>query len=301
MRVLVVGGSGLIGRALVSSLAEDSHQAVVLSRRPDTTAGLPQGVRAVGWDGRTLGAWVDELAGADAVVQLAGESIFGRWTAAKKARLLSSRVDSSRLLAEAFAAVRRRPAVLLQGSAVGIYGDRGDEEVDEETPPGDDFLAGLAVAWEAASAAVEQLGVRRPLARTGVVLAREGGALPKLRLAHSLFAGGPLGSGRQWMPWIHIADEVGALRFLLEHPQATGPFTLVAPEPVRNRDLGRAVGRALHRPSRMPAPAFAVRLLLGELADAMLSGQRAMPLRLQSLGYRFRFPTLALALQDLLA
>jgi uncharacterized protein len=301
VRVLVVGGSGRIGRALVSSLAEDSHQAVVLSRRPEAAGNLPQGVRAAGWDGRTLGAWVEELAAADAVVQLAGESIFGRWTAAKKRRLVSSRVDSSRLVAEAFAVVRRRPGVLVQGSAVGYYGDRGDQEVSEETPAGDDFLAELSLQWEAASATVEQLGVRRPVARTGIVLSRTGGALSTLRLAHQAYAGGPLGSGRQWTPWIHEADEVGAIRFLLEHPQATGPFNLVAPEPATNRDVSRAIARALRRPSWLPAPAFAVRLLLGELADAMLGGQRARPDRLQALGYRFRYPTLATALADLLA
>jgi uncharacterized protein (TIGR01777 family) len=300
MRVLVVGGSGLIGRALVTSLVEDAHQAVVLTRRPAEVRGLPPGVRAAGWDGRSLGAWVEEVAGADAIVQLAGESIFGRWTAAKKRRLASSRVASSRLLAEACAAVRRRPAVFVQGSAIGFHGDRGDEVVDETTPAGEGFLADLAVEWEAASAAVEALGIRRPVVRTGLVLARDGGALPLLRLAHLAFAGGPLGRGRQWVPWIHQADEVGAIRFLLEHPQATGPFELVAPEVVRNGELSRQLATLLRRPSWLPAPAFAVRLMLGELAESLLGGQRARPAALLALGYRFRFPGLAAALADLL-
>lgn len=291
----------MIGRALLASLAEDSHEAVVLSRRPERQEGLPPGVRAVGWDGRTLDTWVEEVAAADGVVQLSGESIFGRWTTAKKARLVASRVESSKLLADAFAAVRRRPRVLVQGSAIGFHGDRGEDEVSEETPAGDDFLSLLALGWEAASAAVEQLGVRRPVIRTGLVLAREGGALPKLRLAHLLFGGGPFGSGRQWTPWIHLADEVGAIRFLLEHPQATGPFELVAPEPVRNRELSRAVGRALRRPSWLPVPRFALRLLFGEMAESLFAGQRARPLRLQALGYRFRFPAIDGALADLLA
>ena len=300
MRVLVAGGSGLIGRALVASLASDTHQVVVLSRRPEEVQGLPGGVRAAGWDGRTLGAWVEEVASADAVVQLSGESIFGRWTAAKKRRLMSSRVDSSRLLADAVASVRRRPAVFVQGSAVGYYGDTGDQEVTEEAPQGGDFLAELAGRWEAASAPVEELGVRRPRLRTGIVLAREGGALGPMRLAHLAFAGGPLGNGAQWTPWIHLADEVGAIRFVLEHPQATGPFNLAAPEPARNRDLSRAVGRALGRPTWLPVPRWPLRLAAGELADAVFAGQRAVPARLLALGYRFRFPKLESALEDLL-
>jgi uncharacterized protein (TIGR01777 family) len=301
MRVLVVGGSGLIGRALVSSLVADSHQAVVLTRRPGEVGGLPPGVRAAGWDGRGLDAWVEEVAEADAVVQLAGESIFGRWTPAKKRRLVSSRVQSSRLLAEACAAVRRRPAVFVQGSAIGYYGDRGDDVVDEAAPPGEGFLPDLAEEWEAASATVEALGLRRPVVRTGLVLSRAGGALPLLRLAHLAFAGGPLGRGRQWVPWIHQADQVGAIRFLLEHPQATGPFNLVAPTPARNGELSRELAARLHRPSWLPAPAFAMRLVLGELADSLLTGQRAQPAALLALGYRFRFPELAGALADLLA
>jgi uncharacterized protein (TIGR01777 family) len=300
VRVLVVGGSGLIGGALCESLVRDAHQAVVLSRSPERQR-LPPGVRAAGWDGLTLGPWVDELASSDAVVNLAGESIFGRWTAAKKARLRSSRVDTSRLVAEAFAAARRRPLVLVQASAVGYYGgDSGDRVVDEGSPAGSDFLARLSVDWEAASAAVEPLGVRRPVVRTGLVLSRRGGALVPLRRAFRAFAGGPLGDGRQWTPWIHEADEVGAIRFLLESPAATGPFDLVAPEPVRNGDFSRAVGRALGRPSWLPAPRPAVRLLLGELADALLAGQRAVPSRLQAIGFRFRFPSLDAALADLL-
>ena len=300
MRVLIAGGSGLIGRALIESLTRDSHQALVLSRAPQQQRGLPSGVRAVGWDGETLGPWVAELAACDAVVQLSGESIFGRWTAAKKRRLHDSRLRSSRLIAEAIAAAPRRPAVLVQGSAVGYYGDTGDATVDERAPAGADFLATLARDWEAASASVEPFGVRRPVVRTAVVLSRDGGALPQVARACRLFAGGPLGSGRQWFPWIHQADEVGAIRFLLEAPAATGPFNLVAPDPARNADFVRAVAATLHRPSWLPAPAFALRLALGELGDVLLAGQRAMPERLQALGFSFRFPTLAAALADLL-
>jgi uncharacterized protein (TIGR01777 family) len=299
MRVLVIGGTGVIGRRLVESLSRDGHQAVVLSRSPERVRGLPQGVRAAGWDGRTLGDWVAEVAAADAVVQLAGEGIFVRWTAARKERIRRSRVDTRRLVAEAVAAAERRPQVLLQGSAIGIYGDRGDTPVTEAAPPGDDFLAEVGREWEAASETVEGLGVRRPLARTGIVLSRGGGAWPLLRRAFKSFAGGHLGNGRQWMPWIHEEDEVGAIRFLIENPQATGPYNLVAPEPATNRDFSAAVGEALGRPSWMPAPSWGVRLALGELGGVLLGGQRARPERLLAQGFRFRFPQLDAALADL--
>lgn len=300
MRVLVVGGSGLIGRQLVRSLARDGHEPVVLSRRPQEVAGLPPDARAAGWDGRTLGGWVEEVAAADGVVQLAGESIFGRWTEARKRRIRSSRVATSALLARAIAEAPRRPRVLVQGSAIGYYGDRGDEPVDEATPPGQGFLAEVACAWEAASEPVEALGVRRPIARTALVLSRRGGALPLIRLAFLAFAGGPLGSGRQWMPWIHEDDVAGALRFLLEDPQATGPFNLVAPDARTSRDFSRAVGRVMRRPSWLPAPAPAMRLAFGELGEVLLGGQNARPRRLLEEGFRFRFPTLGDALADLL-
>jgi uncharacterized protein len=301
VRVLIAGGSGLIGTALAESLARDGQEAVVLSRAPEKHR-LPAGVGAAAWDGRTLGPWVEaEVARADAVVTLAGESIFGRWTAAKKRRLYESRVGTSRLVADAIAAASRRPGVLVQGSAIGYYGDTADRDVDESTPAGGDFLARLTVDWEAASASVEPLGVRRPIARTGVVLSRHGGALAQLRLVYRMFLGGPVGSGRQWMPWIHEADEVGALRFLLDAAEATGPFDLVAPQPVRNADFGRAVGRALRRPSLLPAPTFALRLVFGEMADSLAGGTRAAPLRLLALGYRFRFSELDAALRDTLA
>jgi len=300
VRVVIVGGSGLIGSALAQSLLEDSHEAVVLSRSPARQR-LPRGVAAAAWDGRTLGPWVDELSRADAVVNLAGESIFGRWTAAKKARIRASRVETSRLVADAFAAVKRRPLVLVQGSAVGWYGDTGEKVVDESAPPGNDFLGRTCVEWESASASVEALGVRRPIVRTSIVFSRRGGALKPLALSFRAFLGGKLGDGRQWMPWIHEADEVGAIRFLLESPAATGPFNLVAPEAARNADVSRALGKALHRPSWLPAPKLGVRLAVGELADTMLGSQHVVPARLQALGFRFRFPTLEAALAELLA
>ena len=301
MNVIVTGGSGLIGRALVASLAADGHRATVLSRNPDRVRGLPEGVSAAGWDARSAAALTPLVAGADAVVHLAGEGIAdGRWTAERKRRIRDSRVDSSAAVAAAITAAEPRPGVLLQGSAVGFYGPRGDEELTEDSRSGDDFLAETCRAWEAASAPVEEIGVRRAVLRTGIVLARDGGALAKMLLPFRLFAGGPAGSGRQYMPWIHLADEVGAIRFLLDSPEARGPFNLTAPEPRTNRQFSRTLGRVLGRPSFMPAPAFALELALGEMAKIVLEGQRAVPRRLLEAGYEFRFSGLEAALRDLL-
>ncbi len=300
MRVIVSGGSGLIGRALVAGLAADGHQATVLSRNPDRVRGLPEGVTAAAWDARNAEALTPLIAGADAVVHLAGAGIAdGRWTAERKRRIRDSRVDSSAAIAAAFAAAEPRPDVLLQGSAVGYYGPRGAEELTEESGSGGDFLARICRQWEEASAGVEDLGVRRAVLRTGVVLAREGGALPKMLLPFRLFAGGPVGNGRQYMPWIHLVDEVGAIRFLLESPGAAGPFNLTAPEPLTNKRFSRILGRVLRRPSFMPAPAFALKLALGEMSKILLEGQRALPRRLEEAGYRFRFRGLEEALRDL--
>jgi hypothetical protein len=236
-----------------------------------------------------------------ALVHLAGESLAeGRWTDERKRRIRDSRVRSSAAVALAIRQATVKPRVLLQGSAVGFYGDCGDEEVTEEHPPGAGFLSRIALEWEAATAEVEALSVRRVLLRTGVVLAREGGALPKMALPFRLLVGGPLGDGRQWFPWIHLADQVGAMRFLLENDATQGPFNLTAPHPVRNRDLGRALGKVLHRPSLLPAPRFALHLALGEMAAMLLEGQRAVPRALLAAGYAFRFPELGPALHDLL-
>ncbi len=305
MHVVIAGGTGLIGRALCAELLAAGHAVTVLSRRPKR-ARLPRGVRVLGWDGRTVGAWGAQIAAADAVVNLAGANIFGegalphRWTAARKRTLRESRLAAGCALAEAVIAAERKPRVFVQASAVGYYGPRGDEAIAEDAPHGNDFLAQLAVAWEAASAAVEPAGVRRVIARTGIVLSADGGALPRLALPFRLFLGGPIGSGRQWLPWIHIADEVGALRFLLEQDDAHGPFNLSAPHPLTNADFGRALARVLRRPYALRTPAWALRLALGELATVVLEGQRAVPQRLLALGYVFRFPHAEDALRDLL-
>jgi len=302
MRVVITGGSGLIGSAVARELGGAGHEVVVLSRDPSKVT-LPPNTRAVEWDGKTGEGWASLLDAGTAIVHLAGESIAaGRWTAEKKRRIRASRVESGAAVMAAIRKAKEKPRVLLQGSAVGYYGPCGDEVVTESHPPGppgQDFLAEVCVEWETSTAEAESLGVRRAELRTGVVLSGDGGALPKMALPFRLGAGGPLGGGRQWFPWIHLADEVGAIRFLLEREDARGPFNLTAPEPLTNRDFSRALGRALHRPSLAPAPGFALRLVLGEMADMLLHGQRAVPQRLLEMGYVFRYPEALAALRNL--
>ncbi len=301
-RVLITGGSGLIGRALTADLAGAGYEVVVLSRSPDRVSDLPAGARAAGWDGATADGWAAEADGARAIINLAGENLAaGRWTAARKRRILDSRLAATRAVVEAIERAATRPEVLLQGSGIDYYGSPGDEPVDESSPWGTGFLADVTAEWEAASAPAEGLGVRRVLLRTAMVLAADGGALAKLALPFRLFVGGPAGSGTQWVPWIHLADEVAAICFLLEHPDAAGPFDLAAPEPVTNAELSRTLARVLGRPCVFRAPAFALRLALGEMADMVLTGRRALPRRLEELGFSWRHPNLEEALEDLLA
>jgi uncharacterized protein (TIGR01777 family) len=301
MRVVITGGSGLIGSGVARDLGEAGHEVVILTRDPAQAGPLPANTRAVQWDGRTAEGWGSLLDADTGIVHLSGESIAdGRWTEGRKRRIRDSRVESGRAVLDAIRRAGEKPRVLLQGSAVGFYGPCGDEVVTEHHPPGDDFLARVCVEWEASTAEAEALGVRRVQLRTGIVLSPRGGALPKMALPFRLGAGGPLGSGRQWFPWIHIADEVGAIRFLLERGDASGPFNLAAPAPLRNRDFTRELGRALRRPSLFPAPGFALRTVLGEMADMLLNGQRAVPQRLLEAGYVFRYPEAGPALRDLL-
>ena len=300
MRVLITGGTGLIGSHLGRELAAAGHEVVVLTRDPSSAGPLPPGVRAVGWDARTAAGWGHLVAGA-AIVHLAGENIgAGRWTAERKRRIYDSRVRSGEAVLAAVEQADEKPRVLLQASGVGYYGDGGDVELDEESPLGDGFLSEVCRDWEAVTADVEALGVRRAVLRTSMVLAREGGALPRLALPFRLFAGGTVGDGGAWRPWIHVADHLAAIHLLLAHETASGAFNLTAPRPATARELARTLGRVMRRPSFLPAPSFAVRLALGEMADALLVSQRAVPRRLAKLGFSFRFPDLEPALGDLL-
>lgn len=298
-RIVIAGGSGLVGRALTERLVERGTEVVVLTRRLDDVV-LPRGARAVGWGGEAT-EWRRELDGAFAAVNLTGENVgAGRWTAARKRLLRSSRLDPTAALVAAIRDAQRRPVALLQGSAVGYYGDAGELEIDEGAPPGRGFLPELSIEWEAASAGVEELGVRRLLLRTGIVLSDQGGALAKMLPPFRAGVAGRLGSGRQWFPWIQIDDVAGAIEHLLRLRDASGPYLLTAPHPVRNLELTRALAAALHRPALVPVPAFALRLLFGEMGSVLLEGQRALPRRLLESGYRFRYPELDGALAALL-
>jgi uncharacterized protein (TIGR01777 family) len=298
MNVFVTGATGLIGRALCAELIAKGHEVTALVRAPHPAPSLPPGVRTVEGDPTRAGPWLDDLARADGCVHLAGEPVAsGRWTAERKRRIESSRVESTAIVAGLIAA--RGPAVLVQGSAVGFYGSRGEEPLDESSPPGDGFLAGVTARWEAAAAPARKRA-RVVLLRTGLVLAPRGGALAELVKPFRLFVGGPVGSPAAWKPWIHLADEVGLILWALGEARVEGPVNACAPEPVRNRALADAIGAALSRPSFLPTPDLAIRVLLGELAEVVLASQRIVPRKALALGYRFRFPELGPALRDLL-
>jgi uncharacterized protein (TIGR01777 family) len=302
MRIVITGGTGLIGRALAANLTSGGHEVIVLSRSPGKARGMPRGVQVEGWDARTSEGWAYLVEGAGAIVNLAGENIgAGRWNAERKRRILNSRLDAGRAVVQAVKQASDKPGVVIQqASGKDYYGPRQDAEIDEEEEPGQDWIAQVAVQWETATAPVEEEGVRRAIARTAVVLSLDGGALPRMLLPFRLFVGGPLGGGKQWFPWIHLQDEVAAIRFLIENPDARGPFNLCSPNPVTNKQFSRVLGAVMGRPSVMPVPGFALKLLFGEMATLLLNGQRAVPRRLLELGFEFRFPTVEAALRDLL-
>ncbi len=310
MHILITGGTGLIGRALVADLTRSGHSVTVLTRRPERAAGrLPNQTVIHPWDAHTLEGWAHLIEEHEAVVNLAGESIAGetptqvltrRWTPDYKTRIRESRLRAGQLLMEAIQQTRRRPSVLIQASAVGYYGNVSDRDVDETFPAGNDFLAEVCRAWEASTLEAEALGIRRVVIRTGLVMASQGGILPLMLLPVKLFLGGPLGNGQQAVPWIHIADEVAAIRFLLEDDSAQGAYNLSAPQPITQAEFVRIAGQVLHRPSFFPTPGFLLRLALGEKASLVLEGQRAVPKRLLEAGFRFRFTDLEAALRDLI-
>jgi len=301
MKVLIPGGSGFLGRALTQSLLADNHEVWVLTRSQPKNQSAPH-LNYLQWDGRTTNGWLDAFAEMDAVVNLAGDNVGDQlWTDAKKKRMRQSRVDASLAVVTAFQRASRRPAVLLQASGVGYYGPRGAEPVHENTPPGTDFFSSLAQDWEAATRIVDSLGVRRVILRTSLVLEKSAGILPRMALPVQFFAGGPLGSGKQGVSWIHLQDHVRAMRFLLENPKAIGAFNLSAPNPLSNADFMRSLAQTLSRPYWLPAPAFALRLALGEMSTLLLDGQFAIPQRLVNLGFVFQYETVEQAFSALYA
>ncbi len=267
------------------------HEVFLLSRNPDAhKAILPQGVHLTQWDGRSAKGWGELVNGDSAIVNLAGENISsGRWSQARKKRILESRTNAGRAVSEAVEKAQQKPRVVIQASAIGYYEKQLDTPLQETHAPGDDFQSRVLVAYEESTKAVEKFGVRRAVIRTGVVLDRRSGALPKMVLPFYFFVGGPIGSGNQWFSWIHIEDVVAGLQFLIENPEAHGPYNLTAPAPLTNRQFSRAIGKALHRPSWFPVPAFVLRIIFGEMATVVLDGQRVIPSRLLELGFKFRY------------
>ena len=296
MRIVIAGGSGFLGRALRRTLGAAGHQVDILTRRPragrsDELPWVPNGAS---------GPWAQALEGAGAVVNLAGEGIADkRWTAARKQALLSSRLDATSSLVKAMAELKTPPGVFVSASGVGYYGPTGDEPIAEGAPAGRDFLGEMASDWEAAAAPAEAFS-RLVLLRTGLVMGSEG-ALGKMLLPFKLGVGGRLGSGTQWMPWISVDDWAGLTARLIVDDTARGAFNLCGPAPVTNAEFTRTLGRVLHRPTIFPVPAFALKLALGELSDALLTGQRAVPEKALALGYQFRHATLEAALRSVLA
>jgi uncharacterized protein (TIGR01777 family) len=301
MKILVTGSSGLVGTALGRAMARAGHTVCRLVR-PQTPGGdRAKDGFAVAWN-PTTGELGGAGVGADAIVNLAGASIAdGRWTARRKALLRSSRIDTTRALVGALAKMNARPSVLVSASAIGFYGDRGDETLTEESKAGTGFLADLAKEWETEALKAEALGIRVVLARFGIILAREGGALPKLLTPFKLGVGGRLGSGKQWMSWVTLEDVVAILRFAVANATVRAVINIVAPQPVQNSEFTKILAKAVRRPALFPAPAFALRLALGEMADALLlSSQRVAPQALEKLGYRFSHADLNSALAKVL-
>ncbi len=306
MRVLVTGGTGLIGARLVAQLRQRGDQPVVLTRRPAAAQQMfGPACELVEGDPIQPGDWQAKVETCDAVINLAGENIFNRrWSASFKELLIDSRIKATRHVVEALRRNPKRadgsPRVLVNASAIGYYGPHGDEELTEQSPPGSDFLAKLCVEWEKTAQEAQQEGLRVALVRVGIVLDRRGGALPKMLMPFEFFAGGPIGNGRQWMSWIHHEDMVGLFLLGLDHPQSSGPLNGTAPNPVTNKEFAKTLGGVLHRPSLLPAPVLGMRLMLGEVADVVATGQRVLPSVPLRLGYQFKYPMLQWALADIL-
>lgn len=298
MKIVIAGGSGFLGSPLAEMYAEDGHDVRVLTRslapgetKHDPGTGVP-GISRVGWpvDG-AAGPWGSVIEGADALINLSGESLAAkRWSTETKKRLRDSRLLATRSLVNAIKSATVPPAVFISGSAVGYYGASDGRPLTEGDGPGSGFLATLCADWEAEARQAEREGTRIVLLRTGIVLERSGGALPQMMRPFRFFVGGPIGSGRQYVSWVHRLDWIEIVRWIVATPGVAGPVNATAPYPVTNREFSRALGRAMRRPSLLPAPGFAVKMAVGEFADSVLTGQRVLPARAQKDGYHFRYP-----------
>jgi len=301
MNIILAGGTGLIGGELTAALLAEHHHVWILSRNPQA-ASVPAGAELVAWDARTSAGWGHLVEEAGAIFNLAGENLGAhRWTSSHKERVLSSRANAGKAVMQALTESKRRPGVLVQASAIGYYGASDERILDEHSPAGKDWQAKVCLDWELSTREVEGLGMRRVVVRTGLVLTKNGGVLPKLLLPFRLFGGGPLGSGKQYYSWISMQDEIRALLFLLKNENTTAVYNLTAPNPVTQAGFGHAISQVLHRPYWFPTPAFAMRLALGEMSTLVLDGQRVIPDRLNEAGFKFNDEQLKPALQAILA
>ena len=302
-RIIVTGATGFIGKALCFRLLEEKYDVVALSRSKEKGEKIfGTDATVVEWDGKSSEVWQDYTNGAYAVVNLAGENIgSGRWTPKRKQSILQSRLDAGRAIVEAAKSVEKKPRVIIQASAIGYYGSRGDEIIDESSSPGESFLVEVIKKWEQSTQGVESLKIRRVIIRSSIVLGKEGGVFLRLVKPFRLFVGGHLGSGKQWFSWIHLEDEVKAILFLIEREDLSGVFNLTAPHQLIQKDFFHILGKIMKRPSWFPVPGFVLRLIFGEMAkDTLLSGQRVAPRRLLEAGYRFLYPQAELAIKEIL-
>ncbi len=301
MKLLITGGTGFVGTQLTSRLIQEGHEVTILTRSLKREKGTSPGVSYLEGDPTKKGPWQEAIQNHDAVINLAGASIFSKWTEEHKRAIRESRVNTTRNIVEGIPSHPDRPFTLFSTSAVGYYGFCGDEELTEESPQGSDFLARIAVEWEGEALKAREKGARVVITRFGIVLGEKGGALGQMIPLFKRYIGGPIGSGKQWFSWIHIKDLTEAFVFLIKHPEISGPVNLCSPNPVRNRDLARALGKALHRPSFMPAPGFMIKLVLGEFGSVILEGQRVIPKKLLEKGFLFRYADIDQALQSIVS
>lgn len=301
MKVFMTGGTGFVGTYLAGFLINKGHVVTILTSLPESPAAQIAGVSYLPGNPTKPGDWQDAVGEHDVLINLAGASIFSRWTPKQKQIMLESRIETTRNLVNAIGQDKANKMTLFSTSAVGYYGFHEDDILTESSPPGNDFLAGLAVEWEKEALRAADKGVRVVITRFGIVLGKNGGALGQMIPLFKYFLGGPLGSGRQWFSWVHIHDLAAAFIFLLDHPEMSGAVNLCSPNPVRNKDLARAIGQLLHRPSIMPAPGFMIRLILGEFGDVLLKGQRVIPRRLIDAGFEFEYPLIEDGLRNVIA
>lgn len=300
MNVFITGGSGFVGSNLTRFLVDKGFDVTIMARHPKRARGMPDKVNLLPADATQPGDWQKEVPGHDVLINLAGVSVFKKWDASYKKLLRDSRLLTTRNLVDAIPDDAGTNMTLVSASGAGYYGPTGDEELTEASPPGSDFLANLARDWEAEAMKAQEKGVRVVTTRFGIVLGKGGGALTQMILPFKFFAGGPMGHGRQWVSWIHIDDLCRAELFIIENTGMTGPVNFTAPVPVRNSDLAKAIGKALKRPAFMSAPGFMLKLALGEFGSVLLEGQRAVPRALEEQGFKFNFPRIDKALEDLL-